>query len=213
MTSHITYSPKLYDAESAGSELPDEQSSSAPPPPQDISVLERHFSDLISSLTKRFAELEKTFMRALLTAVKGYQAATAPAAQASPGKFSGAIDQAAKRNELDPSLLRAVVGQESGFSPRAISSAGAMGLMQLMPATAREMGVQNPLDPVQNLEGGARYLRGLIDRYHGRLDFALAAYNAGPGAVDRYGGVPPYAETKTYVKSILSSYRSAALSS
>jgi soluble lytic murein transglycosylase-like protein len=94
-----------------------------------------------------------------------------------------------------------------------VSSAGAMGLMQLMPETARQLGVRDPFDPEQNVNAGAKYLRGLIDRYHGRLDFALAAYNAGPGAVDKYNGVPPYPETQSYVKNILSSYRSAALAS
>ena len=85
--------------------------------------------------------------------------------------------------------------------------------MQLRPETAARLSVRNVFDPAQNIDGGAKYLRGLIDRYHGRLDLALAAYNAGPGAVDRFGAVPPYAETQAYVKNILATYRNAALAS
>jgi soluble lytic murein transglycosylase-like protein len=87
-----------------------------------------------------------------------------------------------------------------------------MGLMQLMPDTAKSLGVTDPFNPEQNIEGGTSLLRGLLDRYHGQLDLALAAYNAGPAAVDKYGGVPPYPETQAYVRNIMASYREAALS-
>jgi hypothetical protein len=110
---------------------------------------------------------------------------------------------AAQRHGLDADLVLAVVAVESGFQPRALSRKGAQGLMQLMPPTARELGVQNAFDPAQNLDGGSRYLRALIARYGGDLDKALAAYNAGQGAVDRHGGVPPYRETRDYVKRVL----------
>lgn len=136
----------------------------------------------------------------------------APSTAANAGQFDALIGGAAKRYELDPALLRAVINQESGFQAQAVSSAGALGLMQLMPDTAKSLGVTNPLDPAQNVDGGARLLRQLIDRYGGRLDLALAAYNAGSGAVDKYGGVPPYAETQNYVSSILTAYRESALS-
>jgi len=119
-----------------------------------------------------------------------------------PGQFAELIRSASERNGLDPALVTAVVQAESSFNPIAVSSAGAKGLMQLMDSTARTLGVANTFDPVQNIEGGTRFLRSLLDRY-GRVDLALAAYNAGPNAVDRFGGVPPYAETQTYVSRVL----------
>lgn len=119
-----------------------------------------------------------------------------------PNGLRGLIDEAARRYGLDPALVAGVIQTESGFNPRAQSGAGAKGLMQLMDATARGLGVSDPFDPVQNVMGGARLLRQLLDRY-GDVRLALAAYNAGPGAVDRYGGVPPYAETQRYVPTVL----------
>ena len=117
--------------------------------------------------------------------------------------FGAEIDAAATRHGIDPALLRGLVRQESGFDPRARSAAGAMGLTQLMPATAASLGVTDPYDPAQSLDGGAAYLRSMLDRFGGDPAKALAAYNAGPGAVARFGGVPPYAETQHYVQSIL----------
>jgi soluble lytic murein transglycosylase-like protein len=117
--------------------------------------------------------------------------------------FGAEIDAAAARHGIDPGLLRGLVRQESGFDPRAHSAAGAMGLTQLMPATAASLGVTDPYDPVQSLDGGARYLRQMLDRFGNDPAKALAAYNAGPGAVARFGGVPPYAETQHYVQNIL----------
>ncbi len=113
----------------------------------------------------------------------------------------------ARRHGLDPKLVMAVVGVESAFRPEAVSPKGARGLMQLMPATAAELGVADTLDPAQNLDGGARYLRDLIALYGGDVTRALAAYNAGPGSVKRYGGVPPYRETRAYVKEVLKRYQ------
>lgn len=125
----------------------------------------------------------------------------APGGAATP--FAAEIDAAATRHGVDPALLRALIRQESNFNPQAQSPAGARGLTQLMPATARSLGVSNPLEPVQAIDGGARYLRQQLDRFGGDERLALAAYNAGPGAVQRFGGVPPYAETQAYVQRVL----------
>jgi soluble lytic murein transglycosylase-like protein len=114
---------------------------------------------------------------------------------------------AARRHGLDPDLVMAVVSVESGFRPQAVSPKGAQGLMQLMPKTASSLGVANAFDPVQNLDGGTRHLGQLLTLYGGDLTRALAAYNAGEGAVFRHGGVPPYRETRAYVKKVLEQYR------
>lgn len=118
--------------------------------------------------------------------------------------FGAEIDAAASSNGIDPALLKGLVSQESGFDPNARSGAGAVGLTQLMPGTAAGLGVTNPLDPVQSLQGGARYLKQQLDRFGGDERLALAAYNAGPNAVAKYGGVPPFAETQNYVTSVMS---------
>ena len=131
--------------------------------------------------------------------------AQAPA-QLGAAAFRDAISAAARHQGLDPRLLEAVVEAESGGNPAAVSSKGAMGLMQLMPGTARALGVSRPMDPVQNLEGGARYLAEQV-RTFGSIELALAAYNAGPGAVRRHGGVPPYPETANYVTKIMEGMR------
>ncbi len=120
------------------------------------------------------------------------------------------IGQMAPSYGLNPKLVDAVVNQESGYSPTATSSMGAMGLMQLMPSTASALGVSNPYDPVQNLQGGMTYLRDLLTRYHNDTALALAAYNAGPSAVDAYSGIPPYPETQNYVSSIMAQLSGAS---
>ena len=112
------------------------------------------------------------------------------------------IEMVSRENGVDPSLVKAVALVESGFNPKARSAKGAQGLMQLMPATAKQYGVSNIHDPYQNLNAGAKHLRGLLDQYDGDVTLALAAYNAGSGAVTRYGGVPAYAETQDYVKKV-----------
>lgn len=116
------------------------------------------------------------------------------------------IDKVAQKHGVDEKLVRALVRQESGFNPNATSHCGAMGLMQLMPATAKSLGVTDAYNPVQNVEGGVKYLKSMLNKYNGNVILALAAYNAGPGAVDKYGTVPPYGETQNYVKSILANY-------
>jgi soluble lytic murein transglycosylase-like protein len=119
------------------------------------------------------------------------------------GTYDAMTTQAAMRNGIDPAVLHGLIQQESGFDPNARSGAGAMGLTQLMPGTASSLGVANPMDPAESIEGGARYLGQMLKRFGGNTTDALAAYNAGPGAVEQYGGVPPYAETQSYVSKVL----------
>ena len=116
------------------------------------------------------------------------------------------VQEAAQRHRLDPALVKAVISTESGWNPRAISQKGAVGLMQLIPATAQRFGVGNPFDPAQNVEGGTTYLKSLLDRYNGDLTKSLAAYNAGERAVDLSGGVPAYRETQKYVQKVTNAY-------
>ena len=115
----------------------------------------------------------------------------------------------ANKYQIDYRLVEILISVESGFRIDAISPRGAVGLMQILPTTALDMGIINPFDPVENMHAGCRYLKSMIKRYNGNLELALAAYNAGPGAVDKYGGVPPFKETRNYVKKILWQYRSA----
>jgi soluble lytic murein transglycosylase-like protein len=128
------------------------------------------------------------------------------AVRRNPTDYREWVSEAAKTHRLSESLLFAVMKAESNFNPTAVSRAGAQGLMQLIPSTARHMGVSNAFDPRENIHGGAKYLRMMLDRF-GRIDLALAAYNAGPEAVARYGGIPPYSETLNYVPRVLRFYR------
>lgn len=129
-----------------------------------------------------------------------------PTAPNAPKQFQSALHKAAQVSNVDPKLLAAVVQAESGWNPKATSRKGAMGLMQLMPDTARGLGVTDPYDPKQNLLGGARFLREMLDQF-GDLPKGLAAYNAGPGAVNRHQGIPPYPETRNYVRQVMDLYK------
>lgn len=126
-----------------------------------------------------------------------------------PGVLNSIIAEQSSEHGVNPALVRAVIHQESGEDPSAISSAGAMGLMQLMPGTADAYGIADPFDPEQNVAGGTALLADLLRQYHGNVRLALAAYNAGSGAVAKYHGIPPFAETQAYVRDVTSLYRAS----
>ena len=135
--------------------------------------------------------------------------ARAPSGNAGDRTIEEIVADAAHKYGLPRSLVRAVARAESALNPFAVSSKGAQGLMQLMPGTARELGVQNPFDPTQNIAGGARLLRQLLEKYEGRVAEALAAYNAGVGAVSKHKGVPPYSETRGYIRKVVKDFEKA----
>ena len=135
-------------------------------------------------------------------------ATAAPAAvHNDPAEFDSIIAEASQKYNVDESLIRAVIRQESGFNPQATSCCGAQGMMQLMPETAAELGVTNAYDARDNIMGGTKYLSRLLNQFDGNMTKAIAAYNAGPGSVQQYGGVPPYAETQNYVDKVLGYYQ------
>jgi soluble lytic murein transglycosylase-like protein len=203
----------------------DEAQPQPTPTPQSgssLSAIEKQFANLVNGLTQQLTSLENQLAQAL----QQLGPPNAPPPNVPPKEdecppapgyptfhpYQKIINGAAHKHEVDPLLVGAVIRHESGFVPTAVSKAGAMGLMQLMPETAKSLGVNNAFDPQQNVEGGTKLLRGLLDRYHGQLDLALAAYNAGTGAVDKYGGIPPFPETQAYVRNVMETYRESALS-
>lgn len=163
-----------------------------------ISMIENQFQSLMSYAQKP----DEDFQKILDTSVNKTKNST------SRNEINELISKYADKNGLDEDFVKAVINQESGFNPNATSKCGAMGLMQLMPSTAQGLGVTNAYDAEQNIEGGTKYLKGLMDRFNNDKSLALAAYNAGPNAVKKYGGIPPYAETQNYVKSVLGKYDS-----
>ena len=164
----------------------------APPAPAQTSTPSAFASQLATATAATSAPTATTASAGLMSVGASELPADVP--------FGAEITAAAKKHGIDPALLAGLVKQESGFNPNAGSPAGARGLTQLMPGTAAGLGVSNVLDPAQSLDGGAKYLRQQLDAFGGDVTRALAAYNAGPGAVQRYGGVPPYAETQNYVR-------------
>ena len=163
-----------------------------------ISTIENQIQSLASFAQKPDADFQKI----LESSVQNRKNPTS----VSRSEIDNLISKYADKNGLDEDFVKAVINQESGFNPNATSHCGAMGLMQLMPSTAQGLGVKDAYNPEQNIEGGTKYLKGLMDRFDNDKSLALAAYNAGPNAVKKYGGIPPYAETQNYVKKVLSKY-------
>ena len=139
--------------------------------------------------------------------MRSFQPNSLPVSGTPPAGINQLVEQTANRLQMDPGLIRAIVRVESGYNPNAVSSKGAMGLMQLIPATAQRFGVANPFDPKQNIEGGVNYLKHLLDLFGGDLNLSLAAYNAGEHTVQRSGGIPSIPETQNYVRRVTSIYQ------
>jgi membrane-bound lytic murein transglycosylase MltF len=177
----------------------------------DIAILRNGFSirherrEIVGSVTRLYLGADKNGYVDVPTAdIESFERdLSAPVATHSTQSVDEAVNSVSGRHHLDPDLINSVIHAESGFNPRAVSPKGAQGLMQLMPRTASRLGVANSFDPGDNLEGGTRYLRELLERYNFDLIKALAAYNAGPGRVEQYHGVPPYYETQAYVARII----------
>ncbi len=166
-----------------------------------------HFTNVNSGKNHKRISTEPVAPRETPTQPKTRPASPSPSVQANiPAAYLDIINSACGRHGVDPSLVHAIVKVESDFNPYAMSRKGAMGLMQLMPQTAVDMNIKNSFNPAENIDGGVKYLRYLIDRYEGNLSLALAAYNSGETAVKRWGTIPPYKETQNYVKRILKIY-------
>jgi soluble lytic murein transglycosylase-like protein len=180
--------------------------------PQQATSSTAAFASQLQTATTSAAITDATATDPTATATGASLMATGVSELPADVPYGAEITAAAKKYGIDPALLAGLVKQESGFNPNAGSPAGARGLTQLMPGTAAGLGVTNVLDPAQSLDGGAKYLKAQLDAFGGDVARALAAYNAGPGAVKRYGGVPPYAETQNYVRAVqanAAAYRAA----
>lgn len=169
---------------------------------QRINSIEQQFQKLSGEPVKA----DSDFQKILDSSISGTSNDFGDGKDVSKTEINELIEEYSQKNGLDSDFVRAVVKQESGFNERATSHCGAAGLMQLMPGTAKGLGVKNPYDAEQNVAGGTKMLAGLLKTYGGNKELALAAYNAGGGAVKKYGGIPPYRETQNYVKNVLSIY-------
>lgn len=147
-----------------------------------------------------------SMVQAQMAAQQGEPGSPGAPAMVPPAQIDSLVNDNAQAQDVDPALIKAIIANESGFNANATSNVGAQGLMQLMPGTAAGLGVTDAYDPAQNVAGGTKYIKGLLQRFNGDVRLAVAAYNAGPGAVEKYDGVPPYAETQNYVQNVLSSY-------
>lgn len=173
---------------------------------QRINSIEQQFQKLGAEVAKK---PDGDFQKILDSSISNSSAATrfgSDGKDVSKAEINELIEEYSSKNGLDADFVRAVVKQESGFNEHATSHCGAAGLMQLMPGTAKGLGVKNPYDAEQNVAGGTKMLAGLLKTYGGNKELALAAYNAGGGAVKKYGGIPPYKETQHYVKNVLNIY-------